>query len=390
MTGAAAPSLRSRLVVVVVATALMVLAVVVALVAVERSHRHQADALRTAAGTAEVERAVADVTGTGGALLVVALVLAAGVLAAGVALALVVRGAVVHPLAALAADARAAATEPSRPVRTDGPREVADVARDVEALRAELARRLDEADVAHAELAAAHEDLARRAAELARSNADLEQFAYVASHDLQEPLRKVASFTQLLARRYEGQLDERADEYIGYAVDGARRMQRLVDGLLGFARVGRQVGRPTEVDLAATLDQVVEDLRGPIEAAGARVEGEGLPVVRGDAALLGQLLANLVRNAVAYRSTDAPEVRIEAVRHGDRWELACRDNGVGIDAADAERVFVLFERVGARGSGSGTGIGLALCRRIVEHHGGEIWVDPTAPSGATIRWTLPA
>lgn len=390
MTGAAAPSLRSRLVVGLAGTALVVLAVVVALVAIERSYRHQAEALRTAAGAAEVERMVEDVTGTGGALLVVALVLGVAVVVAGVALVLVARGGVARPLAALAADARAAAAEPSSVVRTGGPSEVAAVARDVEMLRTELTRRIGEAEAAHAELAAAHEELAHRAAELARSNADLEQFAYVASHDLQEPLRKVASFTQLLARRYEGQLDERADEYIGYAVDGARRMQRLVDGLLGFARVGRQVGRPADVDLAATLDQVVEDLRGPLEAAGASVEGQDLPVVRGDAALLSQVLTNLVRNAVTYRSQDAPVVRFEAVRAGDRWELACRDNGVGIDPADAERVFVLFERVGARGSGSGTGIGLALCRRIVEHHGGEIWVDQGAVSGATIRWTLPA
>ncbi|HWS58556.1 MAG TPA: ATP-binding protein, partial [Actinotalea sp.] len=249
---------------------------------------------------------------------------------------------------------------------------------------------IGEAEAAHAELAAAHEELAHRAAELARSNADLEQFAYVASHDLQEPLRKVASFTQLLARRYEGQLDARADEYIGYAVDGARRMQRLVDDLLGFARVGRPVGRPQDVDLAGVLDEVVADLHGLLDPVGARVHGEGLPVVRGDRSLLTSLLANLVRNAVTYRADDAPVVRLDARRVEDHWELSCQDNGVGIDPADAERVFGLFVRAGRGGGAPGTGIGLALCRRIVEHHGGRIWVDTTAASGASIRWTLPA
>lgn len=319
-------------------------------------------------------------------------VLVAGAVAAGVLLWVFLRRWVTDPLAALARDARmVAAGDAHHEVEVAGPGEVGDLARDVEAMRGRLVRLLDEAAAAREEIEASHAALEEQAEDLRRSNRDLEQFAYVASHDLQEPLRKVASFTQLLSTRYRGQLDERADQYIDFAVDGAKRMQRLINDLLGFSRVGRIGTEVTDVDLGAVLAGVVADLSETVEATGAEVVGEGLPTVRGEAPLLTQLLANLVGNALKFRHPDrAPVIRISADRVGEFWHLACRDNGIGIDTQYADRVFVIFQRLHPKDVYEGTGIGLALCKKIVEYHGGDIWVEPDVAEGTVIRWTLPA
>ncbi len=299
---------------------------------------------------------------------------------------------VVRPVDALAADARAVAEgHLDHRVEVDGPGEIEALASDVEQMRVALVSQLGELRRSRTEIADAHDRLTEQAEELRRSNRDLEQFAYVASHDLQEPLRKVASFTQLLQKRYGGQLDERADQYIDFAVDGAKRMQRLIQDLLGFSRVGRLGGEVVDVDLGKTLARAVDQLDERIEEAGAVVTHDPLPVVRGEEPLLVQLFQNLVGNAVKFRHPDrVPHVHISARRVEDSWELECRDNGIGIDPQYAERVFVIFQRLHAKDVYEGTGIGLALCKKIVEFHGGRIWIPESEGEGTTIRWTLPA
>ncbi|WP_308121698.1 sensor histidine kinase [Actinotalea ferrariae] len=323
----------------------------------------------------------------------VLLAFAAGAVAVGVLLWVFLRRWVTEPLRVLATDARIVADgDVEHPVAVTGPGEVGEVGRDVEQMRLRLVDLIGEARRSRVALEESHAQLVEQAEDLRRSNRDLEQFAYVASHDLQEPLRKIASFTQLLAKRYEGQLDERADQYIAFAVDGAKRMQRLINDLLGFSRVGRIGGELSDVDLDAVLDQVRSDLDRVVEETGGEVVSDGLPAVRGELPLLVQLVANLVGNALKFRHPDrAPRVRLEARRTGDQWELACHDNGIGIDPQYAERVFVIFQRLHAKEVYEGTGIGLALCKKIVEYHGGQIWIDPEpADGGTTIRWTLPA
>jgi PAS domain S-box-containing protein len=240
------------------------------------------------------------------------------------------------------------------------------------------------------ERARAEQRLKETAAELARSNAELEQFAYVASHDLQEPLRMVASYTQLLARRYRGKLDDDADEFIGYAVDGAQRMQRLIQDLLAYSRVGTRGHAFEPVDCAAIVAQVVGDLRAAIAESAATVEPGVLPMVNADPTQLRQLFQNLIGNALKYRRPDVdPVVRITATRAGARWAFAVADNGIGIAPEYAERVFVIFQRLHTQAEYAGTGIGLAICKKIVERHGGRIRVEPTPGGGATFRFTLP-
>ncbi|MEV7974093.1 ATP-binding protein [Cellulomonas sp. NPDC089187] len=299
---------------------------------------------------------------------------------------------ITEPLNALAEDTRAVSSgDLHHRVETTGPGEIAALAEDVERMRLGLVEQLQSIEASRAEVAAAHEQLSEQAEELRRSNRDLEQFAYVASHDLQEPLRKVASFTQLLQKRYGGQLDERADQYIGFAVDGAKRMQALIQDLLGFSRVGRIGGEVTEVAMSGALDDALDNLGSLIEDAGATVEAEDLPTVSGERGLLVQLLQNLVGNAVKFRDPDrAPVVRVSARRVGAEWEFECRDNGIGIDPQYAERVFVIFQRLHPKDVYGGTGIGLALCKKIVEYHGGRIWLGDTDGVGTSIRWTLPA
>ncbi|WP_246260435.1 sensor histidine kinase [Cellulomonas taurus] len=295
------------------------------------------------------------------------------------------------PLNALAEDSRAVSSgDLHHRVETTGPGEIADLAADVERMRLSLVEQLQSIEASRAEVAAAHEQLSEQAEELRRSNRDLEQFAYVASHDLQEPLRKVASFTQLLQKRYGGQLDERADQYIGFAVDGAKRMQALIQDLLGFSRVGRIGGEVTDVPMDEALADALDNLGSLIEDTGAVIEVDDLPVVAGERGLLVQLLQNLIGNAIKFRDPERPPtVRITARQDGDTWEFDCRDNGIGIDAQYAERVFVIFQRLHPKDVYGGTGIGLALCKKIVEYHGGRIWLGETDGPGTSIRWTLP-
>ena len=233
-------------------------------------------------------------------------------------------------------------------------------------------------------------ELDERARELARSNADLEQFAYVASHDLQEPLRIVASYNQLLARRYRGRLDRDADEFIAFSVDGITRMQRLINDLLAYSRVGSRPRELMPVDMERVLATALHNLGHAIADAGARVTHDPLPTIQGDDGQLVQLLQNLVGNAIKFHGPAVPVVHVSA-RAGEReWIFAVTDNGVGIDPQYFDRIFVIFQRLHARESYPGTGIGLALCKRIVEGHGGRIWVDSAPRRGSTFCFALPA
>ena len=237
-------------------------------------------------------------------------------------------------------------------------------------------------------------DLSRKAlevsiAELARSNADLQQFAYVASHDLKEPLRMVASYTQLLARRYKGKLDSDADEFIRYAVDGANRMQWLINDLLAYSRVTVQDKVSEEVDCNSVLEEVLSDLRVAVEESRAVVTRAPLPRVMADRVQLGQLFQNLIGNAIKFHGKEAPQVHVSAERRPGEWLFSVRDNGVGLDPEYAERIFVIFQRLHNREEYPGTGIGLAICKKIVERHGGRIWVVSQTGQGATFHFTLP-
>jgi signal transduction histidine kinase len=290
---------------------------------------------------------------------------------------------VIRPLAALGREAQVVASGGlDHQLQVHGPREVIDLAGDVEAMRRQLLANMG--------------DLSYKANELQRSNRELEQFAYVASHDLQEPLRKVASFCQMLESRYAGQLDDRAHQYIAYAVDGAKRMQLLINELLTFSRVGQPGTVRGPVDLNIVAREAIDRLDAKITDSDADVTIGELPTVTGDATLLTQLFQNLIGNSIKFRRMDEhPMIRITAERKDGVWEFACQDNGIGIAPAHAERVFVIFQRLHPRDAYPGTGIGLALCRKIVDFHGGRIWVDAAADpaadsgSGTTIRWTLP-
>ncbi|MFY7067226.1 sensor histidine kinase [Nocardiopsis changdeensis] len=280
-----------------------------------------------------------------------------------------------------------------------GPPEIVRLGRDVDAMRERIVQDLDEVASARRKLQEQSALLEHQAEELRRSNLELEQFAYVASHDLQEPLRKVASFCQLLQRRYHGQLDERADSYIDFAVEGAKRMQTLINDLLAFSRVGRTKNFAA-VDLDAALDDALSSLSTRLEETGAEVVWDGLPTVQGDRTLLTQVFFNLVGNAVKFRGEEDPRVRIGVERRGDEWIFCCQDNGIGIEPQYAERIFVIFQRLHTREKYTGTGIGLAMCKKIVEFHGGRIWLDTShgsetsgegeAPrTGTRICWSLP-
>jgi light-regulated signal transduction histidine kinase (bacteriophytochrome) len=225
--------------------------------------------------------------------------------------------------------------------------------------------------------------------DLRRSNQELERFAYVASHDLQEPLRMVASYTRLLARRYEGQLDDRADKYIRYAVDGAERMKVLIQDLLTYSRVGTRGDEPVRVEADEVLNGVLSDLRMSIQKSGARITRDPLPALTADPGQLRQLFQNLVENAIKFSGDEPPVIHVSGRREGDRAVFSIRDRGIGIDPQFFDRIFVIFQRLHGRET-SGTGIGLALSKRIVERHGGEIWLESAPGEGSTFHFSLPA
>ncbi len=239
----------------------------------------------------------------------------------------------------------------------------------------------------------AEEAMRKFSLDLARSNAELERFAYVASHDLQEPLRMVSSYTQLLSKRYKGKLDTNADEFINYAVDGASRMQKLINDLLALSRVGTQAKPSEPVDTNVTLARVLSDLQPTIEAAGATVvKPDHLPTVLADGTQIGQLFQNLVGNALKFKGEAPPrvEINVEPAENGAFWQFSFRDNGIGIEPQYFERIFVIFQRLHSKESYPGTGIGLAICKKIVERHGGRLWVDSKVGEGTTFLFTLPA
>jgi len=224
--------------------------------------------------------------------------------------------------------------------------------------------------------------------DLERSNRELQQFAYVASHDLQEPLRMVASFVQLLAERYKGKLDTDADEFIGYAVEGANRLQNMINDLLEYSRVESR-GKPFEsTDCEAVLEQVLMNLKFSIEESGATITRDPLPKLYADTSQLMQLFQNLISNALKFRGKDLPAIRISAESKENEYVFSVRDNGIGIDPQYKDRIFIIFQCLHGR-EYPGTGIGLAVCKRIVERHGGRIWVESESGKGSTFFFTIP-
>jgi len=236
---------------------------------------------------------------------------------------------------------------------------------------------------------AAEEHLGQKVEELKRSNEELGQFAYIASHDLQEPLRMVASYTQLLSKRYTGQLDADADEFIGFAVDGASRMQRLIDDLLAFSRVATSGNELADTSSEYALEQALQNLHWAIKDSGGLVTHDPLPAVQADEMQLVQLFQNLIGNAIKYQNPGIPQVHISAARRGKAsWTFAVKDNGLGIDPQYFEKIFGMFQRLHKRDEYSGTGVGLAICRKIVERHGGALTVESALGKGSTFSFSL--
>ncbi|MRH89617.1 HAMP domain-containing protein [Nocardia sp. SYP-A9097] len=311
----------------------------------------------------------------------------AAFLVTGFALTVLVRRLVARPLRELAtASLRVADGDFEHRITIGGPADLATVAEAVESMRRRIVAELESSRVQETMLAA-------QTAELRRSNTELEQFAYVASHDLREPLRKVASFCELLDRRYGDQLDERARQYIEFAVDGAQRMQGLIDDLLTFSRVGRVHDSIDAIHLDQVLDQALLNLAAAVEDSGLRVERpDQLPEITGEPTQLIMLWQNLIANAIKFHRPDLPPiVRIDCDSEpGDRvgWRFTVSDNGIGIAPELADQVFVIFRRLHGRDEYTGTGIGLALCKKIVEFHGGRIWIDTTHTEGTRFCFTL--
>jgi len=294
------------------------------------------------------------------------------------------RRGITTPLGRLSADARRVADgDLDHAIEATGPADLRALAQDVEGMRRRLATELESIDQAR-------RLLDEQAVELRRSNAELEQFAYVASHDLQEPLRKVASFCQLLQRRYADELDEKADQYIAFAVDGANRMQVMINDLLTFSRVGRVHRNLGPVDLEQVFAAAADELSLAVAEAGAQLTHDPLPEVYGDVTQFGMLLRNLIGNAVKFRDpARTPQIHLSATRGDGEWCFAVTDNGIGIGPEYAERVFIIFQRLHTKEAYPGTGIGLALCKKIVEFHGGAIAIDPDRVPGTRITFTLP-
>jgi PAS domain S-box-containing protein len=235
----------------------------------------------------------------------------------------------------------------------------------------------------------AEAELQRQKADLARSNAELQQFAYVASHDLQEPLRMVTSYLELIERRYKGQLDPRADQFINYAVDGAVRMQTLINALLTYSRVGSTPQSYAVIDCAVVLQDVLTNLQVTIAKNNASITHDSLPQVHGDRTQLIQLFQNLISNGIKFRREAVPHIHIGAKRLSDKWLFSIHDNGIGIEAQYTNRIFIIFQRLHSRAEYAGTGIGLAICKKIVERHGGNLWVEAQPDQGSTFYFTLP-
>ncbi|MDQ0757930.1 signal transduction histidine kinase [Streptomyces canus] len=320
----------------------------------------------------------------------------AAFLLAGVACAVLVRVLVTRPLEALGtASRRVAGGDFAYVITAGGPADLTAVANAVEGMRWHVVAELEASREQEQELTRQAADLDAQAEELRRSNAELEQFAYVASHDLQEPLRKVASFCQLLEKRYGDTLDDRGRQYVDFAVDGARRMQVLINDLLTFSRVGRVNDARVPVGLDQALDKALANLGTAVEESGARVDRpEHLPEVVGDPTLLAMLWQNLVGNALKFRDPDrTPHVSITCGTDPDdpgSLLMTVTDNGIGIPEPFTEKVFIIFQRLHGRDAYGGTGIGLALCKKIVEQHGGRIWIDTVHTDGTRFCFTLPS
>lgn len=258
---------------------------------------------------------------------------------------------------------------------------------ELQTLNRELEQRVRERTEA---LQKSNADLREREAELSRSNGELEQFAYMASHDLQEPLRMISSYCSLLHSRYAEKLDEQGVQFIEYAVDGADRMRSLIADLLRYSQVGQDGIEQGPVALDDAVDDAIRSLSAVIAENGARVSFGNLPVVSGDSGLLAQVFQNLIGNAIKFRADDAPDIRISAARDGGNWTISVSDNGVGIDPKYAERVFRMFQRLHGRDAYPGNGLGLALCQRILHRHGGAIWIASSQTPGTTVCFTLSA
>jgi signal transduction histidine kinase len=298
-------------------------------------------------------------------------------------LALGLRAVVISPLRRLAAQVRQVADgDFEHEVTVRGSREVTQLAADVNTMRERILRELSATREANAILQA-------HTTELQRSNTELEQFAYVASHDLQEPLRKVASFSQLLQRRYAGKLDARADQYIEFAVDGAKRMQALINDLLAYSRVGRSDREPALVSSDAALTQARANLAEQIEETGATIETGHLPLVLAELPLLIAVFQNLLSNALKFSGGKPPRVVVTVRRDEPFWLFSFSDNGIGIEPEYAERIFVIFQRLNERTAYAGTGIGLSMTRKIIENFGGRIWLDTAFTGGTRFFFTLP-